>query len=343
MAKVKLLYVLGIDDSNKIEILFLSPNQNNMRFNFKGNVHLIPLIDDTNIEVCRITVGGIKGDPFKVPKVDLIFNAICNPDTNQKSLKVTQNIVDTLKVPVLNHPQHILRTGRENIYELFKNRDGIIFPKTIRIRPRCLSDVRKVVDSEKFELPFLFREAGYHAGKNLELVRNWDDIHELEKFAFDGRDYYLTQFVDFKSQDGLYRKYRVIVIDGKPYPRHLIISDLWNVHAESRKEIMSKNVECLEEEKNFLRDFHQRDLSFFSTFYQELKLDFFGVDFSYHPDGRMIIFEINSCFRAIVDVEDQPTNGDSRKGYDYHKPYIENIKKGVESLVLEKAGYVQNL
>jgi hypothetical protein len=102
-------------------------------------------------------------------------------------------------------------------------------------------------------------------------------------------------------------------------------------------------VECLEEEKNFLRDFHQRDLSFFSTFYQELKLDFFGVDFSYHPDGRMIIFEINSCFRAIVDVEDQPTNGDSRKGYDYHKPYIENIKKGVESLVLEKAGYVQNL
>jgi glutathione synthase/RimK-type ligase-like ATP-grasp enzyme len=337
MEKVKLLYVLGIDDSNKIEILFLSPNQNNMRFNFRGNVHLIPLIDHTYIDVLRITIGGMKGDPFKIPKVDVIFNSICNPDTNQKSLKVAQNIADTLKLPILNHPKDILKTGRESIYELFKGLNEIIIPKTIRVRPRYLSEVKKLMDDGEISLPFLFREAGYHAGKNLELVQNLDDLRELEKFAFDGRDYYMTQFVDFGSQDGFYRKYRVIVIGGQPYPRHLIVSDLWNVHAESRKKVMTHRSEFLEEEKVFLRDFNEKDLSAFRKFYEMLELDFFGVDFTYARDGRMVVFEINSCFRAIVDVENQPSEH-SERGYDYHKPYIENIKKAIESLILEKAG-----
>jgi glutathione synthase/RimK-type ligase-like ATP-grasp enzyme len=340
MSKVKVLHILGIDDSNKVEVLFLSPNQNNIRFNFKGNVHILPFIDNTYFDVHRVIVGGMKGESFKVPKIDLIFNAICNPDTNQKSLKVALNIVNTLKVPVFNHPEGIMRTGRENIYELFKGFDGIVIPKTIRAKPKCLSDIMKIIDSGEIRFPFLFREGGYHAGQNLELIQSLEDIHTLEKFAFDGRDYYLTDFINFKSQDGLYRKCRVIVIGGKPYPRHLIISDLWNVHAESRKRLMDNNPECRREEEKFLSEFGQRDPTIFRKIYEELKLDFLGVDFSFDFHGNLIIFEINSCFRAVTDGENQETNDQDN---DYHKPYIGNIKKAVEEMILEKAEYVRNL
>jgi hypothetical protein len=141
------------------------------------------------------------------------------------------------------------------------------------------------------------------------------------------------------SADGLYRKYRVIVIGGKPYPRHLIISPFWNVHAENRKELMNKYLEFREEEEKFLKEFYRREVDVFNKLYEILKLDYFGVDFSLDPNGKLIIFEINSCFRAIVgnlqagmaEQHEQP----------YHTAYIENIKKAVKEMIVEKAGNVR--
>src|SRR5439155_1080338 len=86
--------------------------------------------------------------------------------------------------------------------------------------------------------PFLFRQVGSHGGQDLALVGDRDDLDRLEQFALDGRDFYVTEFVDFRSPDGLYRKYRVLVIDGVPYAKHMIASDSWNIHAEDRTSVV---------------------------------------------------------------------------------------------------------
>ena len=341
MPKIRILHILGIDDSNRIEVLFWSPDLNRNIFNFAGNVHLLSLIQHPDFKVNQIRVGGMKGEPLKVPKADLIFNAICDPDINRKSLHAVLNIVNTLKVPVINHPERIMLTGRDHIYQLFHNLEGVLVPKTIRVQPRYLSEVVKLVDTGEIGFPFLIREAGSHGGTKREFIKSIDLIHELDKFALDGRDYYVTEFVKFLSPDGLYRKYRVIVIGGKPYPRHLIISPFWNVHAENRNELMDKYPECRKEEETFLKEFGQKNSNIFERFYEVLKLDYFGVDFSLAPDGKMIVFEINSCFRAIAGKREAGVAEQHEQPH--YAPCIENIKKAVEELIIEKAGNVRYL
>lgn len=335
--KTKILYVSGIDDTNQFEVLRLAPSQKDSVFQAQGNVDILSLLKPEIFEIFHVTVGGMAMDDLRIPPVDLVLNAVCNPDVSQKSLKTVARIMNAIKRPVFNSPENILKTGRENISKLFTGVQNIVLPKTIRFQPKRIKDVILKIESNEICFPFIFREAGFHAGRKMQLIRTLGEIHELEKFAMDGRDFYATEFINFASSDGLYRKYRAVVVGGMPYPRHLIISDSWNVHAENRKNVMVKNPELIEKEKNFLENFGQDHFHIFSLFYKTLGLDFFGVDFSLDPGGRMIIFEINSCFRVVGDGdEDETINGMKN----YHKPYIEKIRNAVEHLLISKAGHV---
>jgi glutathione synthase/RimK-type ligase-like ATP-grasp enzyme len=333
MAKTKILYVSGIDDTNQVEVLLLAPSQKDIKFKAHGNVDLLSLLNAEVFEIFHVTVGGMMMDDLRISPVDLVLNAVCNPDISQKSLKAVKRIVEALPRPVFNHPENILKTGRDSISRLFAHVQNIILPKTIRFQPGRLKDVIQKIEFKEISFPFIFREAGFHAGQKMQLIRTLDEIHELEKFAMDGRDFYATEFIDFVSADGFYRKYRAVVVGGVPYPRHMIISDSWNVHAENRKNVMLKNPALIEEEKIFVETFGQSHSQVFRTFYEKLDLDFFGVDFAYDAVGEMIIFEINSAFRVIgAGDEDEYVNGMKN----YHKPAIEKIKKAVEVWIVSK-------
>ena len=39
----------------------------------------------------------------------------------------------------------------------------------------------------------------------------------------------MSRFVDYRSDDGLFRKYRIVFIDGQPYACHLAIADRWDI------------------------------------------------------------------------------------------------------------------
>jgi len=75
--------------------------------------------------VNTIVLGGKKSIDIKIDKPQLVFNSICDADSNTKSLQVAQNIAKTLHdVPIVNHPQNILKTTRDAIYTLFKDTDA---------------------------------------------------------------------------------------------------------------------------------------------------------------------------------------------------------------------------
>jgi hypothetical protein len=154
-----------------------------------------------------------------------------------------------------------------------------------------------------FDMPFLVREAGSHSGKQLVLLEG-ADLEALDGFAFDGREYYVTEFVDFRSPDGLYRKYRVIVIGGVPHARHLVIARTWSINASDRHELMEQR-EFDQEEEQFLREFRPEDHPVFGAISSILGLDYFGVDFAYDLAGDLVVFEANACFRVLWEGEPQ--------------------------------------
>ena len=205
-------------------------------------------------------------------------------------------------------------------------------PKTVRFAPTSVDDILKSLEINSLNFPLIFRMAGFHGGENMELIEDLEQLKNLRKFPFDGRNYYLIEFMNYQSKDGLYRKNRFFVIDGIPYPRHVIISDGWNIHASDRERVMDKDQRLMDEEKAFLEGFDPNSTEIFKDMHKRLGLDYFGVDCNFGDNGVANIFEVNCCFRLEAVHE-----GKLMRSHDYHMPYIERIKEATAKMILEKA------
>ena len=295
----RVLQLVGIDDSRTITVTYLSQRRERMRFDCLGNVELSTLVDPGRFELLPFLCGPVKGEPIRV-QCDVILNVICDPDTNAESLAIARRIVEQLKVGVVNHPDRVLASARDTVADNLADLDGAIVPRTVRLQPRSVADVAKQVAEAGIDTPFLFRAAGAHGGKGLVLVRSRRDAKDLEQFPFDGRDFYATEFVDYRSPDGLYRKYRTLMIGGYSHAKHMIAADSWNIHARERAE-MAKRPELVAEEEKLLLDGLPDELRLtFNAVHDRLGLDYFGIDYGLDADGRPILFEVNACVRALA-------------------------------------------
>ena len=66
---------------------------------------------------------------------------------------------------------------------------------------------------------------------------------------------FISRFVDYRSGDGNFRKYRIIFIDGRAYPYHLAIGDSWKLWYMNAH--MGACRKKLAEEADFLKSFEQ--------------------------------------------------------------------------------------
>ena len=68
-------------------------------------------------------------------------------------------------------------------------------------------------------------------------------------------DYYLTEFCDYRSADGQFRKYRFIFVDRAVYPYHLAVGPHWKLHYW--RVDMEAGPDLKREEEAFLADYEQ--------------------------------------------------------------------------------------
>jgi len=191
-------------------------------------------------------------------------------------------------VPFFNAPSKIMKTTRDNIYQLLQGIDKLHVPKTVKIQPESPSDIYDIIKKEDFKFPVIFRQAGDHGGISTILIK--DETESFYAFPLDGRDYYLTQFEDYK-EDGLYRKYRLIVVDGVVYLRHAKFGDQWMVHNMTQ----ISNPESLQKAvaKRFLNEIKPPIQPIVTKIYNRLKLDYFGIDCAIDKNMNILVFEIN--------------------------------------------------
>ncbi|MBD3790511.1 MAG: hypothetical protein IE885_09180, partial [Campylobacterales bacterium] len=173
-------------------------------------------------------------------------------------------------------------------------------PKTVKIQPKSPGDIYDTIKKEGFEFPVIFRQAGDHGG--ISTIRVEDETEQFYAFALDGRDYYLTQFVE-NAQDGIYAKYRLAVVDGEVFIRHVIFSDDWNIHSKSRK-YMQMNNEYEREERKILKSFNSAIKPeiqvMIDAINKRLELDYFGMDCSIDKNMNLLVFEINANMNILT-------------------------------------------
>ena len=329
--RLSVLYVLGINDSNRVEVTYLSKDQTRWRYRYVGNADLRPLADPSQFDLYEIVCGSMPADEAPVPEIDVILNAVCDPDANRQALEIVAGIQRELGVPIVNDPARVLDTTRDRMAERLAKVPGLVVPRTARIRPTRRADVVPMAAEAGVRPPFLVREAGRHGGAGVVLVEEGGPGDDVERFAFGERDLYATEFVDFRSPDGIYRKYRILVVGGVPLPRHMIASTRWNVHARDRALLMDTAPELQEEEKQFLAAFSPERFPAFAAMASILQLDYFGVDFAFDDRGDIVVFESNCCFRAVrgEDLRLGPTS--------YLVPSIERIKAAMADAIRARA------
>ncbi|WP_345987233.1 hypothetical protein WCX18_08825 [Sulfurimonas sp. HSL1-2] len=323
---LNVLNLIGAPDSSHATVVWNNGNPRDLKVIFEGTNTLAMLMKPEKMAVTTATFGGRRPQQITLPPADVVVNSVCDPDTNTNALLQIGETLKHCSAPVINPPELTFATTRDRIYTLLKDTPGLMMPKTVRITPHRLSEVPELISENGLDYPYIFRSAGEHGGGGMVLVEREADLPKLERFAFDGRDFYAIAFYDFRDADGLYRKYRLVVIDGKLYPRHLIASTSWNIHAESRKELMEKD----ETLQNAEKAFHEHPPAFLKDYaeriYEKLPLDFFGIDCHITPQNELFIFELNTCMRVIAD---KPTG--------YHIPPTERIKSAFSDLLAAKA------
>jgi tetratricopeptide (TPR) repeat protein len=290
-----------------------------------GNMNLTHLFDTrtTNLIDWMIEYAP-PGQQAQLPPYDLVMNAMGDPDLTRSGVtEPLSRFIEHCTRPVLNHPDKVARTARHRLPELL---DGIA---NLQIAPvqryACAEDWDQDLQAR---LPLLLRPVHTQGGVGMELMTTPQDL-ALQRERQQG-PVYVFPFIDYRSGDGWWRKYRVIFIDRRPYPYHLGISPNWMVHYYTAD--MGDHAWKLEEEKRFLQDpqaaLGAAAMQALREIGERLDLDYAGIDFSLLPDGRVAVFEANSTMLVHPEKADGP--------YTHKNAYVQHILDAFETMLTER-------
>jgi tetratricopeptide (TPR) repeat protein len=255
---------------------------------------------------------------------DVVVNLIADVDQGGPMLALAQEFIEQIGKPIVNHPQRITYTGRESIAKLIADTPGCVVPQTRLYTADALRALLADEAAFDWSFPLLVRRAGTHGGSDFELAQY---IWELRTFVerHGERDYYLTPFVDYRSLDGFYRKYRFFYVDGEILPYHLAIGNQWKVHHATTA--MARTPWMQAEEQAFLENptsvFGPTQYAALRAIGDTIGLDFFGIDCALDAQGAVVVFEVNACMLVHGDNESFP----------YKTASVERIKHAFHAML----------
>ncbi len=230
----------------------------------------------------------------QLPPYDLVFNAIGEPDVAAPLAARLARFVRACHRPILNPPAAVARTQRHHLPELLGGIADVVVAPCIRLEQEPATALAQALDQSGILLPVLLRPLASHGGEGLVRCDTLEQLAQRLQAAPAAQ--YLTSFVDYRSPDGHFRKYRIVFVDGAPWPYNLAISREWMVHYFSAE--MEANAWKLDEERRFLeapaQALGERAWAAISAIGRRLDLDYGGIDFSLLPDGRVLVFEANA-------------------------------------------------
>lgn len=258
-----------------------------------GNTPIEFLIDGHNIALATLYLSPEVPLPAKIPAHDVAIVVSTGSEDGAYALSLIEKLNGIWPTPILNLPSHIKNLERDHLYRLLNDIPGLYIPPTLR------RDRDTLKTAHDLDFPQIIRPLSSHAGFGLEKLDNTEDLNVyLDKRPED--EFFVSPFIDYSDDTKLFRKYRVAIIDGEPFPIHMAIADQWKVWYLNAD--MALNLHHRIEEARFMQSFdetfghrHQRALTEMA---KRLKLEYVLIDCAQTPDGRLLIFEADHC--AIV-------------------------------------------
>ncbi len=259
------------------------------------------------------------GDIPHLPRYDAIWIAIGESDASASRLRAAERFAATQRQPLFNRPDAINRLNRVALGEAFASARRTCAVTTERV-------ARERYAAESCPVPHIVRPVDSHGGTGLERI---DDDAQRAAYAArsDSEFLYVAPFIDYSSADGYFRKYRIIFIDGEPFPFHLAISPNWMVHYYNAP--MTEHQWMRDEELAFFENFagaFSGDLTeALRETAERLGLDYVGIDCAIGRDGRLLLFEADNA--VIVHVLDDPVM------FAYKHRHVPRITAALDAMV----------
>jgi aromatic-L-amino-acid decarboxylase len=302
-----------------------------------GNTPLEKLLDDTIFQT-YVVVADFFDVRNPLPDHRLIVNGIGDVDVSREALLAAESMLAHTSAPVLNRPSVVLATSRCENSSRLRSVAGVVSPATRSFSYSVLAGPQgaSVLREHGFRFPVLLRVPGFHMGEHFMDVPSPEELSaavaDLPGAGRPDAQLLAIQYLDARGADGLFRKYRVMMIDGQLYPLHLAISPHWKIHYFSAD--MKDKADHRIEEAEFLANMEcflgAKAMGALVRLQAALGLDYGGVDFGLSRDGDVLLFEANANM-----VVQQP---DKSEIWDYRRPAVDRIHTAVRNMLLKNAG-----
>jgi hypothetical protein len=297
---------------------------------FLANTPLEFMLQDTNVTLDMVYVMPGWPLPQPLPVHDVAIVAATELAGNRPMLDQLATLVPTWPHPVLNAPERIARLTRDGAWALLHSLPGVVYPANVRIgRARLAAlgiDTTNIAEVLDFDFPMIVRPVDSHAGNGLALI---GDASGIGGYLNDhpAPEFFVAPFVDYRSTDGLYRKYRVALIDRRPYACHMAVSHHWMIHYLNAG--MMESAEKRAEEARFMaefdREFAPSHSAALAALAERIGLDYVTMDCAETRDGRLLVFEVGNGM--IVHAMDPPAL------FPYKAPQMRKVFAAFEAML----------
>ncbi|MEZ2148193.1 hypothetical protein AAE026_38890 [Bradyrhizobium sp. DN5] len=275
-----------------------------------GNTPIDFLLEGSDIELLTLYVVKGVGLPENLPEHDVAIVIASDSEECRDALALIEKAAPHWPRPLLNRPDLIGNLDRDKLYRLLTGVPGLDIPATVHATRAQLSDLAQgriacAAIADELHFPMIARPRGSHAGVGLAKLI---DAAALVAYLAERKeqDFFVARFVDYVSPDGLYRKYRLAMVDGKPYACHMAIADRWDIWYLNA--YMAFSEEKRAEEAVFMLDFDHafaaRHKSALEQMSRRVGLDYFIVDCAENQNGELLVFEADNT--AVVHNMDSP-------------------------------------
>jgi hypothetical protein len=300
-----------------------------------GNTPIEFLLEESGIELLTLYVIAGMELPEPLPDHDVAIVIASDSGECRDALRIIDRVAARWPRPMLNPPRLVCNLDRDKLHQLLRGIEGLDIPATVGVTRAQLSEVAQsnllfAAIAAELRFPIIVRPRGSHAGVGLAKL---DDGAAVGRYLAERpeQEFFVSRFVDYAADDGLFRKYRVVVVDGRPYACHMAIADRWDIWYLNADMAFSESKR--REEADFMRCFDSafavRHRNALAAMIDRVGLDYFTIDCAENRRGELLIFEADNT--AVVH------NMDSPEVFPYKPPQMRAIFEAFAAMLYRRA------
>jgi hypothetical protein len=301
---------------------------------YLANMPIEFLLDRSSVTLDMVYVAPGLPLPPSLPDHDVAFVAVAESAENQPLLRELGIVLRSWPRPVINRPELIAPLTRDGAWALLKSTRGLVIPVNTRIERTQLQraghkalDIESILPGATF--PIIVRPLDSHLGEGLCKL---DDAPSILAYLSERaeREFYVAPFIDYSCRDGFYRKYRVVLIDGRPFAVHMAVSRHWMINYinADMKESEAKRTEEARFMAEFDHEFSVHHADALRAIAERTRLDYLPFDCGETSDGKLLLFELGT--NMIIHAMDSPDV------FPYKRPQMEKVFAAFEAMLNRK-------